>query len=161
MHTHNELVSAVRSGDAAAISAAIGGGASIDERDARGHTALMLACASGDVTAAGTLLEAGASPNRRTLDREETVLHQLARQPQSKELLALILAKRCRIDRRDRFGWTPLMVAAHSGSSEVAHALIDAGADPSVVAPDGRTVQELAAAGGHESIVALADRHGT
>ncbi len=154
MATHDELVSAVRAGNASAVAQALGAGASTDERDNRGYTALMLACENGDLDITTALLDAGASPNRRTTEREETVLHQLARRPASGDLIQVVLKHRCRLDRVDRFGWTPLMVAAQSGSADVATALVAAGADVSIQAPDGRTVRELAEAAGHSDVVA-------
>ena len=88
MRTRTELIAAVRTGEAAAVAQALGSGASLDERDPRGHTALMVACEHDHAAVASALLEAGASPNRRTTDREETVLHQLARRPEADALLA-------------------------------------------------------------------------
>ena len=75
------------------------------------------------------LLEAGASPNRRSRRREETVLHMLARRADATALLDAVLSRRVRVDRRDRFGWTPLMVAAREGSADVVARLLEAGGD--------------------------------
>lgn len=153
-HPSTRVVSAVHAGDPAALQAALASGASVDERDTNGHTALMLACRLGHVELAKALLEAGASPNRHTSDNEETVLHQLARNGGSAELIALVCSK-AKLDRADRFGWTPLMVAAGKGRIDVVRALLDAGADATLPAPDGRTAAQLAQERGHGELVAL------
>ncbi|NCG20550.1 MAG: hypothetical protein GWP91_16195 [Rhodobacterales bacterium] len=154
MSTHEELVAAVRSGNADQVTQAITSGASADERDSRGFTVLMMACEKGDIKITNVLLDAGASPNRRTTEREETVLHQLARRPASGDLIRAVLKHKCRLDRVDRFGWTPLMVSAQSGTAEVATALVAAGANTAVQAPDGRTVRDVAEAAGHIHVLA-------
>jgi ankyrin repeat protein len=156
MHpSHDDLVTAAQQGDLTAAGAALAAGASPDARDARGHTVLMVACARDDLALASLLLEAGASPNRRDVDNEETVLHQLARRSGATATLGAILERRVRVDRPDRFGWTPLMVAAQLGAAENVAALLAAGADPTLTTPDGRTAAELARDTGHLEVLGL------
>ena len=154
---HDRLLNAVREGHVDAASAALQEGASVDARDGRGHTALMLACARYDGAMVRCLLAAGASPNRRTTHDEETVLHQLARQPTPEGLtmLKVILAESPRVDRIDRYGWTPLMVAAQMGAVDHVSALLAAGADTAVQEPDGRTASTLAKDAGHLDVLGL------
>lgn len=149
------LVDAVQTGDLAKVREALSSGCSADERDVSGHTALMVAALKGDVPVAQALLEAGASPNRRTTDREETVLHLLAREPSGAGVMKALLGGSVRLERRDRFGWTPLMVAAHTGSVGSVQCLVDAGADISARTSDGRTVADLAEQAGHADVITL------
>lgn len=149
----HELVAAVYARDPVAVAAALGSGASVDARDTEGKTALMSAAVSGDAEIVRALLEAGASPNRRTVDREETVLHLLARANASGPVLDAIVAAKTRVDRRDRFGWTPLMVAAQNGAAEVLRALLAAGADAALTTPDGKSARDLAAEAGQEALL--------
>jgi uncharacterized protein len=148
----NHLVAAVTKGDIDAVRAALTAGASADERGPDGRTALMLAAQRGDLSMAQALLDAGASPNRRTSSREETVLHLLARDPNCADMLRTVATERARVERRDRFGWTPLMVAAHHGCAPAVTVLLAAGADPASAAPDGSTPSALAEAAGHTAI---------
>ncbi len=147
------LVFAVQTGDLEAVQAALAG-SSADARDSRGRTALMLAADRGDLATVRALLDAGASPNRRTPDREETALHLLARKGGSQEVARELLSRRVRYDRPDRFGWTPLMVAARFGRGELVAALVQAGAEPDLRTPDGRTARQLADEAGHADIAA-------
>ena len=52
-------------------------------------------------------------------------------------------------------GATPLTLASSAGNAAAVRALLDAGADPSLVQCDGRTALELASANGHEEIATL------
>ena len=154
---HDRLLAAALHGDAAAAKEALEAGASVDTRDTRDRTVLMIACERGDRAFAELLLSAGASPNRRTTDSEETVMHQLARQhnAEAASVLSLVLKHSPRIDRLDRFGWTPLMVASQVGALENVRALLASGADPSLTAPDGRSAAMLASESGHLDVAGL------
>ncbi|MFT4626002.1 MAG: ankyrin repeat protein [Myxococcota bacterium] len=156
MHSapNEQLVAAAEAGTADAAVAALADGAHVDARDTRGHTALMVACDRGELAIASVLLEAGASPNRRTPDTEETALHRLARKATATPMLSKLLQHRVRIDRADRFGWTPLMMAARTGATANVTALLAAGADASLATPDGRTAADLAAEMGHPDVLA-------
>src|SRR5262245_66673334 len=52
-----QLLAAAATGDVAAISAALDGGADVDARDARGRTALLVATAAGQTEAVRRVLE--------------------------------------------------------------------------------------------------------
>lgn len=148
------LVTAIHDG-VEAVHTAIEAGASVDERDDMGHTALMLACLAGRIDVAEALLDAGASPNRRTSDKEETVLHLLAARAEGAAALDLLLTRPVRAERRDRFGWTPLMVAARAGNTANVRVLLGACTDTGAKTPDGRTALDLARESGHGEVVAL------
>jgi len=59
------------------------------------------------------------------------------------------------VNGRDSAGLTPLMLAAVHGQFDVGVRLLDAGADPSLLSPDGRTASGLAAEQGHVALVEL------
>lgn len=84
----------------------------------------------------------------------------LARQGAHKPLAELLRmpAAAAAIDRRDAGGWTALHHAAAAGAFNAVKVLRAHGADPSLRTweePQGRTAEELAAAGGNTSCVPL------
>jgi hypothetical protein len=52
-------------------------------------------------------------------------------------------------------GWTPLIYAATGGHADVARYLIDAGADVNAASPNGTTALMMAVRGGHAAVVDL------
>jgi hypothetical protein len=57
--------------------------------------------------------------------------------------VSLLLERGAQVDTRDEEGMTALMLAAKGKHREVARALVEAGADPALTGPDGRTALEL------------------
>ena len=58
-------------------------------------------------------------------------------------------------DAQQKGGFTPLHEAAHTDDAEMARLLLDAGADPSIEADDGRDSAKLAADDGSAGVQAL------
>lgn len=58
------------------------------------------------------------------------------------------------LDKLDKFGWTPISIAAQNGQTRVISALITAGADPNIgELNEGRTPLHFAAELGHLEVV--------
>jgi len=61
----------------------------------------------------------------------------------SKELLQMVLEAKADLNQKDRYGQTPLMLAAKKGSTELGKMMLEAGADPTVEDPMGRSAADL------------------
>lgn len=115
-------------GDLGQVDALLNAGANVNEADANGNTALMVAVRMGQASIARRLLEAGADADLANRDGV-TALH-LAAMANNEEIARMLLEKRPQLDRREVNGWTPLFIAVHEGHHGVMHALLGAGADP-------------------------------
>src|SRR5450432_3009226 len=71
------------------------------------------------------------------------------------ESAGAILASGADINASDSFGWTPLMIAAKNGSTELVQLLLTSGADPNRENSTGATALYLAVKRGHIDIVEL------
>ena len=87
--------------------------------------ALIAAATRGDRIAASRLLDAGANANARAVD-ETTPLHWAVR-ADDLPTVRLLLAAGASASAADRYGVTPLALAAENGSAAVIAALLDAG----------------------------------
>ena len=97
-----------------------------------GYTPLHLASRAGNAEVAAALLEAGADPNAFTATGA-TALH-FAADADAAGVLAALVAHGGDVNVRDGFSErTPLMFAAVRGADAAARALLEAGADPSLV----------------------------
>ena len=77
------------------------------------------------------------------------------------EIARAILAKRCKVDLKDReHGQTALMLAAARGHGELVAALLDKGAKAELADKHGETALTLAAAAGHEAMVSQLEAAG-
>jgi hypothetical protein len=96
----------------------------------------------GDAGVVLSLLDEGLDPLLRDA-RGQTLLHHLRRYDHT-VLLPRLLEAGVPVNAKDRKGRTPLHVAVgDGGSAELVHALLAAGADPSLMDGDGTTVVEL------------------
>lgn len=131
---------------------ALGAAALASERD----TELLAAAGKGNPAAIETLLAAGADPNAAT-PTGETALHWAAQADDGASVRRLLEAG-AKIS-PNRYGITPLFVAATQGNAAMITLLLDAGAEASAAAPDGRTPLMMAAqAGRPEAVRALLAR---
>jgi ankyrin repeat protein len=118
-----EILEAVRAGDIDSVRKLLSAGADVDSRDSEGSTLLMLASHGGNLPMVQVLIAAGAAVNAG-----------------------------------DERGWTPLMKAAYNadldrGFSDVAQALIDAGANVEMPISYGIRPLMLAAGYGETAVV--------
>lgn len=103
-------------------------GTDVDERDAQGHTALMVSAAFNSFDVAKVLLARGADPLAVDRVRGDTALHYAARAGWPK-LVDLLLAHGVDVDRPSlRSGDTALHYAASIGSGSVIELLVKRGA---------------------------------
>lgn len=96
------------------------------------HIPLNLACEHGSLAIAELLLKHGAQilPDAEGLYPQ----HQVARSGQTPELLLLLKSYGADLDQVDKlYGWTPLVHAASEGNVPCLQALLDVGADPTIL----------------------------
>jgi len=120
-------LAAVVAGDRAALQAAIAAGQPVDERDARGRTALLIAVWNDDLDSARQLIAAGADVNARDSIRDSPFL--VAGAHGRDRILRLILQNGADLASTNRYGGTALIPAAEKGHPETVSILIDAGVD--------------------------------
>lgn len=120
------LLVAVRDGcfEAAALLLS-SGGVAIDQPNAAGETALMMAALRGHTEWVVRLMQRGAAVHRSGW----TPLHYAASGPEPK-VLVLLLERGAQLDAASANGTTPLMMAAGYGALDGADLLLARGADP-------------------------------
>jgi ankyrin repeat protein len=108
-----------------------------------GTTALHCSIAPGNPAIVARLLAFGADPN--VVDHDGRTPLWLAVHREDARIAALLLDYKAEPDCRvGKNRLTPLMVAAKNGRIEVVNLLLDRGADPRLVAGDGRTAAQFA-----------------
>jgi ankyrin repeat protein len=123
-------------------------------------TALHWAAMQGDVEMTTMLLAAGANVRATTRLGGYTALHLAAQAGQTGTLRAL-LAAGASVDLLTTTGATPLMLAARSGSAEVATTLLELGANANAKEPvNGQTALMIAAGLDRAGVVAALLAHG-
>lgn len=98
----------------------------IDEMDMAGRTTLSWACQKGDDTTVAELLSCGADPN--TTDIQGISPLHYASISSSKTCVRLLLASKAVLEAKDRYGNTPLALAARTDGEEIS-ILLEFGAD--------------------------------
>lgn len=148
----SDMLRAAERGDASRLALFIKAGMSVDARDSRDWTPLMVAAFNGNESAAKLLIENGADPMAR--DRAGyTPLHWAALKGYG-EVVSLV-AHRADCNVQSNSGLTPLLQAAAAGHIPVMETLLRAGADPNLASSEGWTPLHKAVANGHEAAVAL------
>jgi ankyrin repeat protein len=120
-------------------------GAAIDDQDPDGFTALWLACSRGRTPVVGLLMERGADPTIAG-ERGTTPLVE-ASEGRRLGIVRVLLGHpnaRATIQRRDDDGQTALWKACYWGRGDLARALLDSGADPTIADNDGITPMAIA-----------------
>ncbi len=165
-----ELIEASGSGNVSEIARLLKAGADVNGKLASGDpssdgmTPLTIAATLGQVESVKALLAAKAKVNV-TDGMGDTALHKACYPPSGKDLAAnaqarvqiakLLIAAKASRNLKDKAGWTPLMLAAAYGGTELVKLLLDAGADASVKLSSGKTAFLLAQQGGHKETAAL------
>jgi ankyrin repeat protein len=122
-----------------------------------GFTALHLPAffgGPGTADAARALIDAGADVSARSENSFWVLPLHSAASGGHAEIVEILLAAGAEPDPRQRHGWTPLHAAAQNGDLRSLEALLAAGADPALTNDDGRSAADLAAAAGHDELVA-------
>ena len=121
----DDLITAARQGDIAAITAQFATGADLEARDAEGATALLVATHANNIEAARLLIEAGADVNAKDAIADSPYLYAGARG--HLEILKLTLTHGADLTSTNRYGGTALIPAAERGHVETVATLIAAG----------------------------------
>jgi len=139
------LVACARTGNAAAVRALLDRKADVRAREPhRDQTALMAAVAEGHVDAVRLLLAAGADVRERA-----RVTRVVINRANPNDVLAAMVGE------VSQGGSTPLLFNARQGDPGVGALLLDAGASPDEIAPDGTSALTLAVHGNHTALVKL------
>ena len=148
---------AARSGRDDMIPALLQAGVDIEARDARGHSALVLASYNKRPSTTALLLAEGAAVDGTNEDRVNTALMGVAFKG-FEDLAALLIDAGAEVDRRNGVGQTALMMAALFGKTAIVDRLIAAGADPAATDAAGNDARSVAEAQGNAAMVAHLDR---
>lgn len=114
----------------------------VEARNAQDESPLMMAALKGHVDAVKQLLARDADVNKTGW----TPLHYAASagSPQHAEIISILLERHAYIDATSPNGTTPLMMAAHYGSTQAVQLLLEEGADPTLKNQLGLTATDFA-----------------
>ena len=119
------VLGAVERGDRLGLEQALAMGSSVDEKNAQGQTALLVAVWKNDIDAAHLLLAAGADVNAKDSIQDSPFL--VAGAQGRVDILRMILAHGADLTSTNRFGGTALIPAAEKGHPDAVDLLIAAG----------------------------------
>jgi hypothetical protein len=112
-------------GDVGGVRAALGAGAEVDGRDARGRTALLMAAYGDHVEAARALVAAGASPDAQDDDRATPFL--VTGRTGSVAMLEVLLPAGPDLALTNRYGGVALIPACERGHVDYVRAVLRTG----------------------------------
>lgn len=121
------LRSAAARGDTAQVARLIAARTPLDDKDAHGQTALLLAVAGGHTSAAKALIEAGADINAVAANQDTPWL--LAGARGRTEMLKLMWPRRPDLSLRNRYGGSALIPACHYDHVETVRFLLTTSID--------------------------------
>jgi ankyrin repeat protein len=90
---------------------------------------------------------------RATDEKGQTALHHASLSDKTLPTARRLLSNGADVNAQDKYGWTPLHVAAYYGSARVADLLLAEGADPLKVTRGGDTAYLIALAQGHKGLL--------
>ena len=156
--TANDMMKAVESGDPARVVVFLNAGMSVDVRDSREWTPMMVAAFNGREAVARLFIKHGA--NIHAQDRGGyTPLHWAALNGYD-EVVKLLLEKSALVNALSNYGLTPLLQAAARGHAGVVTRLLNARADATLATNDGATPLHKAVANQHMDTVMLLLKRG-
>lgn len=132
----------------AIINMLLAAGAKVDAPGKDGWLPIHFAAATGRSEGIAALIAAKADPNA-ALANGLRPLHLISDRRNfydSEPVVAALLAGGARVDVRDAKGWEPLHYAAQRGATRTVKRLLEAGANPAAVTPDGHTAMDYAIA---------------
>ena len=120
---------------------------------------LLTAVKAGDVEAVRTMLQPSTDVDVNAPQADGTTALHWAVRVDSSELVQLLLRAGADVTVANRYGVTPMSLAAVNGNAVVLETLLDAGADPNTALPEGETVLMTAARTGDvEALKVLVSR---
>ena len=121
------LIEAAENNDIVAIEQLLLHGSPIDERDAKGRTALLAATHAARIEAANLLISKGADVNAKDSIQDSPYLYAAAEGPM--EILIMTLKAGADLKSTNRFGGTGLIPASHHGLIDNVKVLLETGTD--------------------------------
>jgi hypothetical protein len=86
-------------------------------------------------------------------EKGQTALHHASLSDKTLPTARRLLAKEADVNAQDKYGWTPLHVAAYYGAERIVDLLLAEGADPLKVTRGGDTAYLIALAQGHRKLL--------
>ena len=128
----------------------------INQQDAEGNTALLLASERGHTATVQLLLNSCARVARfdMQIDSGQSAL-MAASQNGHTEVAKLLLDHHAQVDMHDNDGWSALIWASHNGHTEVVKLLLDHHAQVDMQIDNGRFALMAASQNGHREVVTL------
>lgn len=149
---HARLIRAAKRGHIEKMHRLVRQGAHVNTFNERGHSPLIKAAERGHTDACIELLKLGADIG--FLDRHlSTALHYAAYYGHTRTVILLSQRAPEQINKRNKFGYTPLSYAAADGHTATISALVKLGADVDHLDDMGLGPLHRAAAGGHVSAI--------
>lgn len=143
----DQLIEAVRAGNAPKVESLLNRGADLDAKNATGHDqyidALMIAVQEDNPNVARVLLDHGAKPTG--FDGGLTVLGRAADKNDA-EMIRLLLSHGANVEELDIDSTTALMIAVQGHDVDAVQALLEGGASCNVKDASGKSVREVARA---------------
>jgi ankyrin repeat protein len=141
-------------GDRETVLQALQQGIRVDETDADGRTALMLAAFNGHTEIVKALLHHKAAVDTRDVAKRTALM--FASSGPFHATVEVLLAAGSDVNAKDGIeGWTPLMFAAGEGQLEVVTLLLKHGAKPEIKDTDNETARDFAVRKGHTAVAEL------
>jgi ankyrin repeat protein len=150
-YSRNAMLKSVESGNFDLCLLFLKAGMSVDSRDAREWTPLMVAAFNGNEEMAALLIKHGANVSAQDFGGY-TPLHWAAFNGYG-EVIRLLIDRGADANAKSKYGLTALLQAAARGHANVVDALIESGANPNVATDDGGTPLHKAVANGHKDVV--------
>ncbi len=147
--TIDDMVMAAKKDDPATLREGLKSGFNPNYADQDGNTLLIHAAANISPAAAGVLLQGGADPALRNKVGDDALNY--AALKGSLPIVQQLLARGVPVTRRQ--GWQPLTYAVFGKQLLVFNALMEKGAEPNAVNPNGATALMFAAEQGQEDMV--------
>jgi uncharacterized protein len=124
----------------------------INDLDDKGMNRLMIAAMTGQLEPLRNYIAGGADVNMEKADDKNTALMLAIKGGFYYTSHELIKAK-SKLEHRNKFGMTPLLLAISSGHTDIAVSILDNGGDPNIALPDGSTALIVAAQTGNLHLV--------
>jgi len=158
---NDQLITAARIGDIAAVRGLIAQGADVNAPEnvrGEGRPALFHAASEGHGEIAEVLIKAGAKVDEQPRGRATALC--TAAFLGHKRVVEILLAAGANVNASKEGGWSPLIEASRQGHTDVVRLLLAHGADVNGKVVDGNTAMSWARTKGHRDIVELLSKSG-